>query len=78
MTRLEAANARSAEAELAWSKGDYAAAARDFTLAAEQFEHIWHEMHKQQGTSPDAGNMRRRAREAILRRDNAIFMNRKA
>lgn len=70
MTGLEAANARQLEADAAFAAGDYAAAARDYTLAAEQFEHIWHEMHGHRGASPDAGNMRRAAREAILRRDN--------
>lgn len=68
-TRLEAALARTSEAEAAWLNGDYAAAARDFTLAAEQFEAIWHEMHGERGASPDAGNARRQAREAIQRRD---------
>lgn len=68
-TRLDAANARAEQGEAAWAAGDYAAAARDFTLAAEQFEQVWHEMHGERGASPDAGHMRRRAREAILRRD---------
>jgi hypothetical protein len=70
-TRIEAANARAAEGEAAWTAGDYGAAARDFTLAAEQFEAIWHEMHGHRGASPDAGHMRRRAREAVQRRDAA-------
>lgn len=72
-TRIDAANARTAEGEAAWTAGDYAAAARDFTLAAEQLEAIWHDMHGHRGASPDAGNMRRRAREAIQRRDAAAF-----
>jgi hypothetical protein len=68
-TRIEAANARATEAKQAWDRGDYAEAARDYTLAAEQLEAIWHGMHGGRGTSPDAGNMRREARAAILRRD---------
>lgn len=68
--RAKAAAARAAEAQAAFDAGDYAAAARDFTLAAEQLEAIWHEMHGERGASPDAGIMRRSAREAIQRRDN--------
>lgn len=68
MTRIEAANARTAEAEAAMQRKDYAAAARDYTLAAEQLEAIWHQMH---GTtkSPDAANMRRAASRAVALRD---------
>ena len=70
MTNLQAGNARRAEAEAALNSGDYAAAARDFTLAAEQFEKVWWAMH---GTtkSPDAQNMRNAARAAIQLRDAA-------
>lgn len=63
MTRLEAANNRRAEAEAAMAAGDFAAAARDFTLAAEQLEAIWWEMHRST-KSPDAQNMRREASKA--------------
>jgi hypothetical protein len=68
-TRLDAANARKTEADAAFKAGNYAAAARDYTLAAEQLEAIWWEMHGERGASPDAQNMRRAAREAIRRRD---------
>lgn len=69
--RAKAAAARASEAQAAFDAGEYASAARDFTLAAEQFEAIWHEMHGERGASPDAGIMRRAAREAGLRRDAA-------
>lgn len=73
MTRIEAANARTAEADAAFAAQDYAAAARDYTLAAEQLEAIWHEMHGGKGhsQSPDAQNARRQAREAIQHRNEA-------
>lgn len=70
-SRIEAANARKTEADAAMIEKDYAAAARDYTLAAEQLEAIWHQMHGTRGASPDAGIMRRAAREAIQLRDQA-------
>jgi hypothetical protein len=69
MTRIEAANDRTAEGDAAMTRGDYAAAARAYTHAAEQLEAIWWDMHRERGNSPDAQNMRRKAREAIQRRD---------
>lgn len=68
MTNLEAGNARRMEAEAAMAAGDYHAAARDYTLAAEQFEKVWWQMH---GTtaSPDARSMRQMARVAIQKRN---------
>jgi hypothetical protein len=70
MTNLQAGNARRAEAEAAMAAGNYAAAARDFTLAAEQFEKVWWEMHRTTN-SPDAQGMRTAARKAIQLRDAA-------
>jgi hypothetical protein len=67
-TDLEAANARAAEAQAAWDRADYAAAARDWTKAAEHLENVWWAMHRTT-KSPDAANMRRNARAAIIRRD---------
>jgi hypothetical protein len=68
MDRYQAARLRQAEAEKAWHDGDYAAAARNFTLAAEQLEAAWNE-ERQDGTSPAAAHMRACASEAIKRRD---------
>jgi hypothetical protein len=70
MTNLEAGNARRAEAEAAMAAGNYAAAARDFTIAAEQFEKVWWEMHRSTN-SPDAQGMRAAAIKAIRLRDAA-------
>lgn len=70
-TRIEAANSFAALGDKAMQEQDWAAAARHYTHAAEQLEAIWHAMHGQRGASPDAGNMRRAAREAIQRRDAA-------
>jgi hypothetical protein len=67
-TDLEAARARATEAQAAWNAGDYAAAARDWTKAAEHLENVWWQMHRTTN-SPDAANMRRAARAAIIRRD---------
>ena len=69
-TDLEAARARAIEAQAAWDRGDYAAAARDWTKAAEHLDNVWWQMHRRTG-SPDAANMRRSARAAIIRRDAA-------
>ena len=70
MTHLEAGNARRAEADVAMMAGDYAEAARCYTLAAEQFEKVWWDMHRSTN-SPDAQGMRTAARKAIRLRDNA-------
>lgn len=70
MTRIQAANARATEADNAMARGDYAAAARGYTLAAEQLEAIWWGMHRST-KSPDAQNMRRLASLAIKQRDAA-------
>lgn len=70
MTSLESGNARRAEAEAEMSAGNYAAAARYFTQAAEQFEKVWWEMHRST-KSPDAQGMRTAAIKAIRLRDAA-------
>jgi len=68
MTNLEAGNARRAEAYASMNAGDYAAAARGYTHAAEQFERVWWEMHRTT-KSPDAQIMRQEASKAIRARD---------
>jgi len=70
MTRIQAANARATEADAAMQRGDFAAAARGYTHAAEQLEAIWWEMHRTT-KSPDAQNMRHLAIFAIRQRDAA-------
>ena len=70
MTRIQAANARVNEADTAMARGDFAAAARDYTLAADQLEAIWWEMHRSTN-SPDAKNMRKLASIAIKQRNAA-------
>lgn len=70
-TLIEAARARATEAQAAWNRGDFAAAARDWTKAAEHLESVWWQMH-QNTNSPDAANMRRSARAAIIRRDAEV------
>lgn len=65
---VQAANARLAAAIEAEARGDFAAAARDFTLAAEQFVGVWWAMHRNTN-SPDAANARRDAVRCIRLRD---------
>lgn len=69
ITRLEAAQARLDEADAAFNAGEYADAARDYTLAAEQLEAFWRETGGTRGQCIDAQNMRRRASMAVMIRD---------
>jgi hypothetical protein len=70
MTRIQVANDRAREADNAMSRGDYVAAARNYTHAAEQLEAIWWAMHRST-KSPEAQNMRSLANIAIKQRDAA-------